>query len=266
MGSEAVRKRDIHVLGCGPAGLFAALAAEHSGHNVVIHSRKKKSPLHGMQFLHRRIPELTSSAALLRHELWGDPGVYAAKLAGRAGPDEPRMDARWPAGSDEDLLVFDLREAYDVAWVRFKNRINDVDVTPEWFMSPPWGSRDRVIWSIPLKRVCRWGHAFHSTDSWVSGAGIGDGYSVGLGFNTVVLNGLDNPSWLRAGDAFGHRSVEWPLANKPPVDVLRLVNPVATNCDCFTADRQLLRVGRYGRWNAAEMAHDAYWGTARWLG
>ena len=54
---------NVAVLGCGPAGLIAAWAAEQAGADVQIYSKKVQSIIPGSQYLHGPIPGVSSPYA-----------------------------------------------------------------------------------------------------------------------------------------------------------------------------------------------------------
>jgi len=56
------KPKRIFILGCGPAGLFAAQAAAEMGCSAVIISKLRRSEMYGAQYLHSEIPGLTDGS------------------------------------------------------------------------------------------------------------------------------------------------------------------------------------------------------------
>jgi len=262
-----MRAKRAVILGCGPAGLFAAVAAADAGYNVSIYSRLRKSEMFGAQYLHASIPGLLidEPPRAVIYSLVGSVDDYRRKVYGPDG--NANLDVS-PANLAGNHLAWDIRAAYDMAWKWMADRITDVDVTTEWLASPPWGAKDKVIWSIPTRKLCAAGHNFSSIDVWAKGDAPERGESCPIAVDpfTVVCNGEPSPGWYRASNVFGYRTAEWPFHSKPPLGaVARLVKPISTNCDCWTG-KNILRVGRYGRWEKGELSHQAYERVAQWLG
>jgi hypothetical protein len=256
------RTKTVAVLGCGPAGLFAALAARRKGYRVDIYSRKVRSGLYGAQYLHAPIPDLGSDhRELISYSLNGTSEGYARKVYGEG---VVAADAVSPSSLNGIHYAWDIRSAYREAWELFEDDIVDVptiradDVTDLL----GWKTYARMISSIPMEGICHdRGHNFVSQAIWASGDCPDQQRYAPFRVTpwTVVCDGTDDVSWYRASNVFGHATVEWAREDKPPVEnVSRVVKPISTNCTCHQG---LIRVGRYGEWKKGVLSHEAYFRT-----
>lgn len=249
----------VMVLGSGPAGLMAAHAAAMEGCDVRIFSKDaRKSYMKGAQYLHAPIPGASRAPAFtVRYELNGTPTAYRRKVYGNA----------WDkAVSPEDLVgeadAWDIREAYDWLWDTYGSY-----VTPVTFDSARdvdallshWKPQITIS-TIPAQLLCLERHEFkfetiYSTDRSVLPKERGD--------NLVVCDGTDDVGWYRAARIHGHETVEWPAKPgdpKPPFKPMwEVPKPLSTTCDCMN---DVLRMGRYGRWQKGVLSHEAFYQTA----
>lgn len=257
----------VAVLGCGPAGLFAAHAAVRSGHDVEIFSKRRKSRMFGAQYLHRNIPLLTNEAPDfgIHYVLRGGAEAYAQKVYGDVPPDfvsPSELHGLHPA--------WDIRMAYDVAWDIYGDLVQDVTIDPLWIVMTllrKYKNRrgyDRIISTIPAPEICREPsqHSFLAREAWA----IGDAPELGIECpveveaDTVVCDGTDDVGWYRASNIRGFKTAEYPEYRKPPIpDIARVTKVVRTNCNCW-AQAGFWRTGRYGAWNKRLLTHHAYWG------
>lgn len=264
--------KTVGVLGCGPAGLFAASAAADLGYAVRIFSRARQSEMFGAQYLHQPVPGLSEPNAfsLVEYRLEGSLAGYAEKVYG------PTFDPAnvSPASLTGQHPAWNIRAAYDRAWGRWGGKVEDTAITPAWLDTTAAYAAEagvwRWIWSIPLQPFCEAGHTFSAREVWAKGdAPERNSYCpVSVPPWTVVCNGEKSPGWYRASNVFGYKTAEWPQEKKPPVsDVARVVKPIGNNCTCWaTIGRApVLRVGRYGRWVKGELSHQAYERVVAWL-
>lgn len=253
------------ILGCGPAGLFAAHAAASLGHDIVIYSRKRKSELHGAQYLHRNIPGITQESPEFSvwYQLQGTAEGYAKKVYGEVPPDfvsPTRLLGEQPA--------WDIREAYDRAWKLYSGEVINVEpITPhdiERALYPGGILRDaQVISTIPATQICkRTGeHTFAYREAWAIGDAPERGIEcpVSVIADSVVCDGTSDVGWYRASNINGYRTAEWPEVSRPPIsDVALIKKVVRTNCNCWGVDG-FWRAGRYGAWDKSLLTHHAYW-------
>lgn len=261
----------VAILGCGPAGLFAAHAAAQAGAEFTIFSKPRKSFMRGAQYLHKPIPGLTGDSFDVTYELWGSVEGYRRKVYGEM----------------EDILVspetlvgtspaWDIREAYDNAWDLYADphdlsrSIVPVDFETGHdgvFLDTMSGEYDLVISSIPAWLLCRNAeHSFESTTVWATeglkrpremGFHDSDGHT--LRDNLVVCSGDSDDWWYRQSRIHGWENTEFPQDRKPVapqgVRVHQVTKPVRTSCDCHP---DIVRVGRYGQWKKGVLTHDAY--------
>lgn len=250
------------ILGCGPAGLLAALAAEQHGYEPVIMSNKAPSVLFGAQYLHRDIPDLHLSSATINYGLVGTADGYRRKQYGDA---KVKVS---PESLDTTHMGWDIRAAYDQLWKKYESAIRDVGVFGADDMDTMFHvllddiEADIVFNTVPLPALCvkKNEHKFEA----VEGYAFGDYPSFGRTApfapaedNTVICDGTIDVSWYRLSKVFGCTTIEWPkLQVKPPVEGLSLFRkPISTNCDCHSWMKNL---GRFGRWQKGVLASDAY--------
>lgn len=242
---------DIAVLGCGPSGLMAAHAASQMGANVTVYSRKRQSEMFGAQYLHEHIPGVAELSAPRRitYELVGTADAYRRKVY---GPD-------WngdvsPEEYTHPHLAYDIRQAYNELWRRYKGIVVDTEITPMWIKAI---KADYVFNTIPLNQLCDGGHSFQFASIWAMGDAPARGQHVPFDIkpNSVMCNGEDSPSWYRVSNIFDHKTVEWPAAIHPPLPVAAVVKPLSNNCSCWP---NVIRLGRYGAWRKGLLTHDSY--------
>jgi hypothetical protein len=252
------------ILGCGPAGLISAYAAEREfGAEVKIISVKRPSQLYGCQYLHQNIPGLdVGEPQLVHYRLSGTIEEYRKKVYGSLLPPvSPQQYA-------DDHLAWDLRRTYAGLWERFENDVVDVRLSPV-DMVPMLSDfmPDVAISSLPAPVLCQSGdrHTFTDVQCWAMGDSP-DQSVAAYGYNimpfTVWCDGTKDVSFYRACNVFDHTTVEWPgHKKKPPFDgVVPFNKPLSTDCNCLPS---VLRVGRYGTWQKGILSHQAYDATVR---
>jgi hypothetical protein len=249
------REKRAAVLGCGPAGLFAAHALAQDNWDVTIFSKKRRSEMFGAQYLHAPIPGLTVGRSReVHYRLNGTVDAYREKVYGRRSGISVSLEAltsRHPA--------WDIREAYAAAWSVYAERIINIpQISPEWVIQELHPLRyDRVVTSIPATELCSEVHVFDSQQVWAIGdapeRGVFAPYSPTR--ETVECDATREVGWYRASNIFGYTTMEWPSGRKPPFDgVAPVTKPISTDCDCFS---NFIRVGRYGTWTKGVLSHTA---------
>lgn len=264
------------VLGCGPAGLFAAHALMRNGWGVSIYSNKRRSEMYGAQYLHRPIPGLSVAdpVEVDYRLIGGSAEQYRSKVYGNDATARSSVETL-----DSKHQGWDIREAYFNAWERYFPIITDLAVTPqvlgvyragEQIESPigiPLHDFQVIVNSIPLDRLCYYPevHRFEARNVWA----IGDAPERGIFApyrakpNTVECNASRDVGWYRASNVFGYTTVEWPDRSKPPLQgVSSVTKPIRTSCTCYATTKMqgyaFVNVGRYGTWTKGVLAHDAY--------
>lgn len=263
------RNKTVVVLGCGPAGLFAAHAAKLWGADVHIISKKRRSEMYGAQYLHSGIPGLTDDqkAGEVEYRLIGDLDDYLSKVYGPIIPERSAITKESLVGV---YPAWDIRRAYHRAFEVYHR-----DIIPESLDSTsiPRIAADFnpavIISTVPAPTLCAapGAHAFDVRTVWA----IGDAPERGVFApryseepNVIWYNGEDSPAWYRYSLISGYAAMEWPEQSRPPsAEVAKVDKPVATSCHCWLGHRKypIVRMGRYGAWNRHGHSHQAYWRT-----
>jgi hypothetical protein len=245
----------IAILGCGPAGLLAAHACARAGVEFNIYSVKRKSPISGAQYLHKPIPGIHNNQGPDGHIAYAKTGTregYARKVYGN--PDAP---VSWDKFEEGLYAAWSMQQTYDFLWDEFSKDIEHITISPK-FCADLVRVEDIVISSIPAPAICMSAnHRFHQTTVYLR-----DGdptYEEAPMDNSIIYNGVPNVPWYRASNLFGHRSVEF--GNKVR-GAQRGMKPTGHNCDC---QPEVLRIGRFGRWERGVLAHDGFDRTVAYL-
>lgn len=245
------------ILGCGPAGLFAAYACALSGVEPFLFSKDATpSRLYGAQFLGKKLPFFPHT----HHRnisvfLQGTEDEYRRKVYGEdyTGPVSPSEYVGYH-------VVYDIRQAYERLWQNYETNVSELVLTQrnaESVFAEMAHEFDFVFSSVPLRPLCvNREHSFASRTIYA----IGDAPDLGVRCpiqvetNQIIYCGNRNASWYRAANIFGHCTVEW--ARKPPIsDVATVMKPLGTDCDCYP---NVVRLGRYGEWKKGVLAVDAF--------
>lgn len=253
------------VLGCGPAGLFAAHALIQRGWDVTVFSKKRKSTMYGAQYLHAPIPGLTPEDA--------EPIKVQYLLEGSVADYQTKVYGSMPVKTSVELLssthqAWDIRQAYDAAWDAYGERVVHRVIGPEWMADGELDRFRHVVSSVPLIAICGMldVHQFHTTNIWAIGDAPDRGQYAPFRppADTVLCDGTRDRGWYRASNIFGHVTVEWPGNRKPPLPGIAPVGkPVYSTCDCYARRRwNFAKVGRYGTWSKGVLSHQAYWTAA----
>lgn len=246
------KNKTVVVLGCGPAGLFAAQAARMAGCDVAIISEKKKSVIYGAQYLHAPIPGLMSEAEpfVVHTFRYGLPERYAQRVYN----DASRVTSWNSVVPSKE--VWDLRTVYDNAWEMFEPSIADQPLDSPT-VSELSSMFDLVISTVPAWAICGSGrHKFPSVPIMVKpelqfqlGPYPGDS-------NFVIYNGTTEGLWYRASNVQGHKATEAVAHPALLNDGWSLGFKVQdTNCDCHP---NVVRAGRMGKWKSGVLTHHAF--------
>jgi hypothetical protein len=242
------------VLGCGPAGLIAAHAAEEAGFVVSIAAKARPSRIFGAQYLHAPIPGIDpGEPRMIEYQLVGEAEDYRDKVYGDLWDGVVSGETL-----TESHYAWDIRHTYGKLWARYGNFITDIHIKPKTIHRMLQEEIDLIVSTIPSNAICSQGHSFRSQQIWAAG----DAPELGIEIpyqcpsNKVICNGDKDISWYRLSNIFEHKTVEWPIAIKPPVPTSAVVEkPLTHNCTCF---HELLRVGRYGAWKKGYLVHEVY--------
>lgn len=264
----------VMVLGAGPAGLLAADAALLLGCEVTVVSAPEegnplepaKSALHGCQYLHDHIPNVTNrwDKRRVRYTLEGSSESYRRKVYGdnwngQVSPDE--------YGDEADHYAWNLRAAYDRMWERWSLDIIPRVLTPRSLPALlEEHSPHLVLATIPAPAVCvdMEHHQFVTQSIWALGQRDEPDSDLPISCpdDTVVCNGHEGTGWYRKARVFGHTTIEWPDGRKPPIEgVVRVNKPLRTDCQCWMTEGHYYRLGRYGQWKKGVLLHEVWHDT-----
>jgi len=261
-----MRKLKIGILGCGPAGIFAAHAVAEAGHTPVILSKSRKSFMRGAQYLHMPIPGLSGDPFKVEYKLNGTVDGYREKVYGDMG-DILVSPSTLVGVSD----AWDIREAYDAGWELYKGYITNVDLSTEAgrsVLSIREKMFDATVSTIPANALCDRPntHSFASQNVWVTETikSLGDfefGSDGELRDNLVVCSGEAGDWWYRQSRIHGWENTEFPDSARPnyPGKVHAVSKPLSTTCTCHP---DIIRMGRYGRWEKGVLSHESYFEAA----
>lgn len=250
----------VAILGCGPAGLMAAAGAQAASldADVQVFSYKRKSDMHGAQYLHNPIPHYTNMkySVVIDYLLKGTEEMYRRKVYGGT----PFIGETSVQVLQERHYAWDIRSTYDALWDDLKYLVNHTEVDAEGIVALS-GKADLVISTIPAPAICWRGHTFRAQQVWAAGEAPSLGIRIPYDCpgNTVICNGEDMPTWYRVSNIYGHKTVEWSLHSmkeRPPVGKPTIINkPIDHNCDCWP---NIVRAGRFGEWKKGVLSDSAY--------
>lgn len=258
--------KPIAVLGAGPAGLLAAHAVGLAGHPVVIFSTGGKSRLGGAQFMHVPIPELTGSEpdATVRYMVHGNAHTYQHK--GYGSGKQPSFVSFGNVHDGMEQKAWNLQRAYEALWMVFGDNVNETKVDRQWLLDNHEDFR-LIINSVPRPIFCADpSHQFYSQQ-----VIIDPHPPAWLEDMTVLYDGTNDHSWYRASSLWGHGGTEWGLQRYDTVpydvpDAVAVRKPLEHSCKCsVTEPDNIIRVGRFGKWEKGVLVHDGFHTTIRQL-
>jgi FAD binding domain len=241
------------ILGCGPAGLLAAYAAEQEGAKVYIYSKKAKSKIHGAQFLHSEIPGFEDiPSTTVRFDHVGSPDGYAKKVYGVPGGLIQTSFGKY----NEPITAYSMAHLYDRLWKMYSKYIIDLDVDRGIIDAIDEDDFDLLVSTIPAPALCLDPdeHFFDAQPFWIWNVPVGD--TPILSGNLIVYNGDQGTPWYRTSRLFGRSFIEYGYHSIHPNGCIPANKIIATNCDCR---KKWLKTGRFGRWERGVLVHDAYW-------
>lgn len=260
----------VTILGAGPSGLLAALAAEQNGHNVEILARGEKSLIDGAQWLQKPIPDLTKTLdnpepTMITYAKVGSVDGYARKAYG-----EPEAQVSWDSFVSGDRPGWPLREAYDELWAIYEHRILTYSLQPVDLRNMLDKHPDRAFFcSIPATMLC-FDLAAHDFD--FQKVVFTNEPFVAVP-NMIVYNGRASDEWYRSSCLFGKCSTEYAIHDEYTMEGVsgsdirtgwrgkehrEGIKPISNNCSCWSSYPNLTRVGRFGTWRRGVLVDHAY--------
>lgn len=252
----------VAVLGCGPAGLLAAFAAEEDGHDVTVLSQHVKSRISGAQYIGSPIPGLDVSEEEVHYVKLGTREGYAEKVYG-----DKEAPVSWDTFPEGPVAAYRMETVYDMLWSLYYDRIGNVELNSAMIPSI-CEQNDVVLSTVPAPALCYSipRHEFYSATIQVAEAPI-----VGVR-NLIVYSGRPEDQWYRASNLFGHPSVEFGPSSHyrngdAPVyvsgytkghELRKGIKPTRTECDCHLHIPNYHRLGRFGRWVKGVLVIDAF--------
>lgn len=241
---------EVAIIGCGPAGLMAALAVERNGHRPHIFSIKHKSVVHDDMFLQKPLPGHHTPVSRINYLGLGTREGYAAKLY-----DDPQAPVSWDTVKWGVQDAWWLAPIYDLLWDRFKSRIRPgaVDGTVATVLT---GDFPLVISTIPAIQLCQRmnEHLFVSKPVWLARS-----RSDHLGLGELVYNGDPESKWYRYSFLNGWNCWEFadlPLsADAPGTEIFPGAKLISNTCDCHP---RVHRVGRWAQYQRGILNHHAF--------
>ena len=246
--------QEICIIGCGPAGLLAAHAAVRAGYTpVIISAKAEPSPTAKAVFVHRAIPEMTSTEpdSYITMRKLGDGDGYAAKVYG-----DPEHPCSWDKFAVGGFPAWKLETMYRRLWASYRGAIREAVVTPTALGDIARGY-PYVINTAPARDLCLRpeDHTFPVRETLVTPHA-----PLPVVPNEMVYNGVPTVPWMRASDLFGVRSTEYPASAADVVPGLADrarpgIKVLPTTCNCHP---QVVRAGRWGKWMPGVLLHHAF--------
>lgn len=256
--------RRVAVVGSGPAGLFAALAAINEGARVDIHTPHWAKPAvpPGVFVLHDAMGLPLPSAQYMEVRRYGgDAAAYANKVYGDS--THPTSWSRQGPG-----LVYDGARAIGLVWDILKGAVSITERScrmDDVLRMADGGEYDLVVNTAPLSVLSDQWALLPLTNAWVyTGTAPSDECYMMYHANPCV-------PWYRASAAFGRFTLEFSTLtmarNYFGADIrLAMVNKVRHASDLKLPERpRLVYTGRQGAWDKDKLSHHGYSDTLRAL-
>lgn len=270
---------NVAILGSGPSGMIAALAVEHAGHTPTILTNNPTNDFrtYGAMYMHEPLPEIHGEPDFnIKIIKKGSRDQYARLVYG-----DPNAEVSWDKFDNGFMPAWDLAKTYHLLHRKFQERIylspvsidNIQDIRHRF---------DLIVSSIPATVLCNaaecslHGSAFKSQKVVIYSGNIPT--MEGVDYNHhIVYNGEDyaGAKWYRYSQIGTRLSVEYSEALRPEVSMggmmwwhdnkyvmLSAVNgikPISTSCAC---NPDIVRIGRFGKWNKNTLTHHAYADTS----
>lgn len=251
--------KKIAILGCGPAGLLAAHAAQINQCSFDIFSKRRPSHLFGSQYLHEPITGVTGTPERVRYSLVGTPEEYRRKVYG------PEWDGTVsPEDLEEEHWAWDIRQAYTELWRRYSDEIHHLEFGNNMSLldrAINFDNYDMILSTVPRKVWAQPGDAFRGTEVWAVGdapeLGQTAPFTVQEDF-TIICDGTPDVGWYRLSKVFGYTTIEWPGNRRPPIPgIAKVTKPLSFHMAPGPSD-QFIHLGRYGKWEKGVLTTDAF--------
>lgn len=243
----------VAIVGCGPASLAAAWAAQGLGEQVEIFAQPVRSKLRGPILLQRPVPGITTTHPdgwIAQHVIGGSILDYREKLYGDVNISingdilEPGYDA-WK-----------MEETYDKLWNEFHSRIVPMTVDTDNLVGLQ-EEYDLVVNTAPRDQFCLRDHEFKSKVvalTWETQVRDQEP-------NSIYFNAVPDVAWVRSSNVFGNVVTEWD-PERAPQGSHTIYKPISTTCDCWP---HIYKTGRFGAWRNETWVDTAYYDTRRAL-
>lgn len=243
----------VAVLGCGPAGLLACHAAVRAGHSPVVFSRAVPSAIGGAQYLHQAIPGITKADpdGVVEFVKYGNEHGYAKKVY-----NDPYAKTSWYDYEEGPHNIWNMRRAYDKLWKKYSPLITDLKLDHAAAASL-CRTFPLVMNTVPMIHLCGEDHLFESQDVWIVYGKMHE-----RGEDRIIYDGTGDFPWYRWSYIFGWVGIEYGQLTKHELDATHITKPLVTTCECLP---EMVRLGRYGRWQKGQLIHHAYEGAVHAL-
>ena len=255
--------KSVAILGCGPAGLMVAHAANMMDWDFTIYSKKQKSKLYGAQYLHKPIPYLDCGAPMtVAYKMVGNARAYRFKVY---GPDWDGTVS--PEDFTESHFAWDIRKAYDDLWNVYSGQIDNCMLSKDSIQVINWMKHDLVISTVPRKIWAEPDDVFESRKVYA----LGDTEDARVRLYrpdpfTVVCDGTSKVDWYRVSNIFGYCTMEWPYKDcwhPPPAMGASVVEKPLRHNSKAAAD--FIHLGRFGKWDKGVLSTDAFYDALKIL-
>ena len=245
----------VAVIGVGPSGMAAALAAIDHGDQVVLFDRSHKpSQLFGCQYLHAPIPGFMDAPQTnVTYQLIGSATDYRRKVYG-----DSWFGKVSPEGLAGNHQAWDIRDTYR----RMRNTVYAFTSGRRFTYNIQRGQidyirlhrPDAIISTIPAPALCYRNHEFRSHEIYAQGSRIP---VPARDPDFIICDGTDNIDWYRSSCVFGYTTMEWPLEAEAtiPKGAVKVRKPLVSYCDCHP---EVIRAGRYGEWRKGRLVSHVY--------
>lgn len=239
------------IIGAGISGLLAALAADEAGAEVTLFDQLPGKATHvGLHYLHDPCgldlePVVVYNIVLTNDSDKSEPYLQYAKKLNIPGDNSLK---------DLPLRVdgWNLQQAYNLLWERFKDRCEEHTVEPKQLKSLV-KEYNLVVSTIPLQRLIPGVSCFGREFKAYLGRPPGMSRALYGNTNNVVVYNTDmDYDWYRYSCING---LEWTEGLvKGDHSIIKPIEPEFKN-----PYPNLLLTGRWGKWKRGVLAHESYY-------